>query len=88
MSPSTNTQYGTAASNKTLAIFPPIPPNSPTSHYLTTSDLDNINIAIKSSNDKYHSDMKAMNDHISDMNGHISAMLEKLTDTSSKTEKQ
>ena len=32
--------------------------------------------------------MKAMNDHISDMNNHISALLAKLTGTSSNTDNQ
>ena len=43
---------------------------------------------IKVSNGKHHSDMKAMNDHISGMNGHIFYMLEKFNDTSAKTNEQ
>ena len=64
--------------NKKLDI---VPPNSTTSNYLSKSDLDNIHNGIKAMTDKHHSDMKTLSYH-------IYAMLEKLTDTSSKTDKQ
>ena len=85
MYPSTNTWSVPTYSNKTLAIFPPTSPNSPD---LKKYDLDNIHADIKASTDKHHSDIKSMNDHISDMKYCISFVLEKLTDTSSKTDKQ
>ena len=44
-------------------------------------DLDNIHNDIKAMTEKHQSDMKTLIDHISDM-------LTKLTDTSSKTDKQ
>ena len=63
-----------------------------TSPYLTKSDLDKIRNDIKAMIYKHHSDMKAMNNHITYMraytNDHFSAMIAKLTDKSSKTDKQ
>ena len=67
MPPFMITCSGSTASKETLAIVPPI---SPTSPYLSKSDLDNS-----------HNDIK-------DLNEQSSAMLSKLTDTSSKTDKQ
>ena len=86
MSPSMNTFSVFTASNKTLAIVPP------TSPYLKKYDIGNIHNDIKSMTNKHQSDMKSMNDHITDMradtNNRISTMLVKLTDTSSKTDKK
>ena len=84
MYPSTNIWYGPTASNETLDIVPPIPPNSPTLPYLTKLDHNKIHTDIN----KHHYDMKAMNNHISCMNDHIYAMLAKPTGTSYKTDKQ
>ena len=67
MPPFMNTCSRSTASKETLAIVPPI---SPTSTYLSKSDLENI-----------HNDIK-------DLNQHSSAMISKLTDTSSKPDKQ
>ena len=78
MYPYTNTRYASTASKETLAI---VPPTYPTSPYLSKSDLNNIYNDIKAMTDKHHYDMKSLNDH-------ISAMLEKRTRTSSKTDKQ
>ena len=58
-------------------IFPPVPPTSPTSTYLTKSDLNNIHNTTKACNDKHHSEMRSMNKH-------IAAMLATLNDTSAK----
>ena len=88
MSLSTNTSSGPTDSNKRLAIVPTIPSTSTTSPYPTKYNFVNIYYDIKFSNDKHHSDMKAMNYQISDMNDHISAILAKFTDTSSMTYKQ
>ena len=77
MSPSMNTQSGPADSNKTLAIAPHIPTNSPTSPYPAKYDPDNIQTDIN----KHHSEMKSTKYH-------ITAMLTKLTGTSPKTDKQ
>ena len=78
MSPSMNTQSGSIASKETLAI---VSPTSPTSPYLSKSGINNIHSDIKSMTDKHHSDIKTLNDH-------ISAMLAKFYDTSSKIDKQ
>ena len=78
MSPSTNTHSGSTASKETLAV---VFSTSHTSPCLSKSDLNNIHNDIKSITEKYHSDMKAFNDH-------IYAMLINLTDTSSNTDKQ
>ena len=78
MSPYKNTRSGYTASNETLDI---VPPTSPTSPYLSTYDLSNIHNFIKSMTEKHYFYMKALNHH-------ISAMLAKLTDTSSKTDNQ
>ena len=64
MSPSTNTRSGFTASKETLAT---VPTNYTTSTCLSTSDLKKIHNDIKSITDKHHSDMKALNDHISDI---------------------
>ena len=77
MSPSTKTLSGSTFSREIIYI---VPPNSTTSPYLSKSDLDNIHNYIKAMTDKHHSYMKALNDHISDI-------IEKLSDTSSKTYK-
>ena len=78
ISPSTNTHSGYTVSKETLSIFHP---TSPTSPYLTKSDLYNIQNEIKSMTDKHHFDMKTLTDH-------ISAILAKITVTSSKTYKK
>ena len=78
MPPFMITCSGSTASKETLAIVPPI---SPTSPYLSKSDLDSIHNDIKAMTGKHHSDIKYFNDHISDM-------LANLTDTISKTDKQ
>ena len=78
MSNSTNTRSGYTETKETLAI---VPPNSPTSPQPQKSDLENIQNDIKYMSDKHNSDMKSLNEH-------IYAMLEKYTDTSSKTENQ
>ena len=70
MYPSTNTQCGSSASIQTFAIALPIPTTYPTSTSLTNSDLE-----------KFHTDIKSMNDR-------ISAMLAKIDDRSIKTDKQ
>ena len=77
MSPSTNTRSGSTSSIEILSVFTP---NSHTSPYLSKSELDNIHNHIKAMTDKYHSYMKALNKHISDI-------ISKLSDTSSKTYK-
>ena len=77
MSPSTNTRSGSTASKEKLDI---VHPTSPTSTYLSKSNLKNIHNYIKVMTDKHHFDMKYLNDQISDM-------LVKLTDTSSKIDK-
>ena len=77
MSPSTNTRSGSTASKEKLDI---VHPTSPTSTYLSKSNLKNIHNYIKAMTDKHHIDMKYLNDQISDM-------LVKLTDTSSKIDK-
>ena len=59
------------------------PATSPTSPFLSKSDLYSIHNDIKSitaMTDKHHSNMKTLNEHISDM-------LTKLTNTSSNTYK-
>ena len=78
MSPSTNTCSGYTASKETLAL---VPPTSPTSPYLSKYYLDNIHNDIKAMTERHHYDTKSLNYH-------ISSMLAKLTDTSSKTDKQ
>ena len=78
MSPSTNTRSRSKTFKEKLAIFPTTSPTSPS---LSKYDLDNIQNDIKSMTDKNNSDMKALNNH-------NSPMLEKLTDTSSKTDKK
>ena len=81
MSSPTNTQSVPTSSDEIIAIFPHIPPTSPTSLYLKQSDLDNMHTDIKASNDKHHSEIKSTNKQ-------ISAMIATLTDTSVKTNKQ
>ena len=88
MSPFTKKWFGPTASNETLNIIPTIPPTSHTSPYLTKSDLENIHTEIKAFNDKHPSDMKSMNNHISDMNDLVSAMLAKHTGRSYKKDKK
>ena len=89
MYPSTNTHSVSTDFNETLDIFTP---TSTTSTYLTKSDLDNIHTDIKASINKYQYEIKAMtHKHHSGMramNDHISAMIAKLTDTSSKIYKK
>ena len=74
MSHSTNTRSGSTASKEALDIGPTTSPNSP---YLSKSDLDKIQNDIKSITDKNHSYMKSSSNHISNM-------LAKISDTSSK----
>ena len=81
MYPSINAYSVPTTSNKTLAIVPPIPHTSLTSSYLTKSDLNNTHTYIKASNNKHHSETRAMNEH-------IPAMFAELTHTSIKTNKQ
>ena len=78
MSPSTNTCSVSTASKETLAIFPN---NSLTSLSLSKYDLGNIHNDIKAMTDKHHSD-------IEDLNEHIYAMIEIITDASSKIDKK
>ena len=78
MYPSTNTRSGSTSSNETLDISPPTYTTSP---YLSKYDLNNNHNDIKAVNDKHNSDMKTLNNR-------ISAMITKLTDTSSNTYKQ
>ena len=75
---STKTRSGSTASKEKLDI---VHPTSPTSTYLSKSNLKNIHNYIKAMTDKHHFDMKYLNDQISDM-------LVKLTDTSYKIYKQ
>ena len=78
MSPSRNTRSGSTSSKETLDIVPTI---SSTSHSPSKSDPDNIHNDIKAMTEKHHSDVKNLNKHISNM-------LAKLTNTSSKTDNQ
>ena len=68
------------------------PPTSPTSYYLKQYDLDNIHSEMKAMTNKHHSGIKFVNKQITDMrdgiNDHISSMLEKPSNTSSKTDNQ
>ena len=80
MTPSSNTRSRSKAYKESLAI---LPATSTTSPSLSKSDLGNIHNDIKSMTsmtDKYHYDMKTLNEHISNM-------LTKLTDTSPKIDK-
>ena len=65
------------AYNESLAIFPATSPSSP---YLSKSDLNHINSDMQTIIDNINSEMQTMNEK-------ISAMLQKLTDTGSKTNK-
>ena len=85
MSHSTNTRYGSISSKETLAI---VPNTYPTQPYLTKSDLNNIQNDIKDMTNKYHFDIKAINDHITATNDHISDMFEIFTGTSYNKDKQ
>ena len=78
MSPSTNTRSGFTDSKETIST---VPTNYTTSTCLSTSDLENIHNDIKSITDKHHSDMKALNDHISDI-------IAKITDKISEKDNQ
>ena len=78
MSHSANTRSDSTPYNKTIAIVPPITPTYPTSPYLTKYLLENIHTSIKTSNNKHHSDMKAMNNYIYDMNDYIYAMIKNI----------
>ena len=64
MYPPTNTHSVSKVPKETLAI---VPPTSPTSPYLSKYDPYNIHNDIKAMTDKHHSDMKALNNHISYM---------------------
>ena len=78
MSTSIKTRSSSISSKETLDIVPTTSPAPPS---LSRDDLDNIHNDIKAITEKHHSDMKTQNFH-------ISAMLTKLTNTSSKTDKQ
>ena len=78
MSPSSNTRSRSKTYKETLGI---VPTTSPTSSSISKSYLYNIHNYIKAMTGKHHSDMKTLNDQISDM-------LTKLTDTTSKIENQ
>ena len=58
-----------------------MPTTYPTSLSLSKCDLNKIHNYIKAMSDKHHSDTNTLNEHISDM-------LTKLTNTSSKIDKQ
>ena len=76
--PSVNTRSGSTASKETLYI---VPTTSINSLSLLKYNLDNIHNDIKAMTYKHRSDMKTLNENISDM-------LTKLTYTSSKIDKQ
>ena len=81
MTTSRKTRFSSKTYKESLDIFHTTSPTSPS---LSKSDLNNIQNVIKLMtvvDDKHYSDMKTLN-------GHISVMLTKLTDTSSKTYKQ
>ena len=73
-----NTHSISKSSKETIDI---VSTTSPNSLSLSKSDVNNIHNDIKTMTDKHHSDMKTLNEHISDM-------LTKLTNTSYKTENQ
>ena len=81
MTTSINTRYRSITYKESLAIVPSTSPNSPS---LQKYEFDHLQYKILTINDNIHSQMKTMNDSLTDS---ITAILQKITDGSHKTDK-